>query len=273
MSELTCEVLTDACYAVDPAEDGATADELMAINSYDLVILDWGIPGISGIDLLRKWRQEGRTIPILMLTARVGDESEILALQQGADDYLAKPVRPRVLLARLRVLLRRGRPDAANTGALRVGPLRLDEGRREASIHGGRLSLTDAEFRRVDRHLRATTIERHGPVRVVEPELVFEVLDAKALLPFEHERAFDLDEALEDDFGVLLGEPPDHAADAEERELEAVGLRALIAEKADPARDWPHDENDHECGDEVGPCPLGPEARADIAAKPKEDDG
>lgn len=111
----------------------------------DVVVLDWMLPGVDGLSICQALRAK-TSVPILMLTARVGDESEILALQQGADDYLAKPVRPRVLLARLRVLLRRGRPDAASAGVLRVGPLRLDEGRREASIHGDRLSLTDAEF-------------------------------------------------------------------------------------------------------------------------------
>ena len=118
---------------------------LAAATEADVVVLDWMLPGVDGLSICQALRAK-TSVPVLMLTARVGDESEILALQQGADDYLAKPVRPRVLLARLRVLLRRGRPDAANTGALRVGPLRLDEGRREASIHGDRLSLTDAEF-------------------------------------------------------------------------------------------------------------------------------
>lgn len=114
-----------------------------AATEADVVVLDWMLPGVDGLSVCQAMRVKS-SVPILMLTARVGDESEILALQQGADDYLAKPVRPRVLLARLRVLLRRGRPSSA--GVLRVGPLHLDEGRREASIHGDRLSLTDAEF-------------------------------------------------------------------------------------------------------------------------------
>jgi DNA-binding response OmpR family regulator len=119
---------------------------LAAATETDVVVLDWMLPGVDGLSICQALRAK-TSVPILMLTARVGDESEILALQQGADDYLAKPVRPKVLLARLRVLLRRGgRPDAASAGVLRVGPLRLDEGRREVSIRGDRLSLTDAEF-------------------------------------------------------------------------------------------------------------------------------
>lgn len=118
---------------------------LAAATEADVVVLDWMLPGVDGLSICQALRAK-TSVPVLMLTARVGDESEILALQQGADDYLAKPVRPRVMLARLRVLLRRGRPDAASTDVLRVGTLRLDEGRREASIHGDRLSLTDAEF-------------------------------------------------------------------------------------------------------------------------------
>lgn len=112
----------------------------------DVVVLDWMLPGVDGLSVCEALRAES-SVPILMLTARLGDESEVLALQQGADDYLAKPVRPRVLLARLRALLRRGRrPDVAKPGNLRIGPIRLDERRREAEIHGDPLSLTDAEF-------------------------------------------------------------------------------------------------------------------------------
>ena len=76
-----------------------------AATETDVVVLDWMLPGVDGLSVCQALRVK-TSVPILMLTARVGDESEILALQQGADDYLAKPVRPKVLLARLRVLLK-----------------------------------------------------------------------------------------------------------------------------------------------------------------------
>ncbi|MGB1700371.1 MAG: response regulator transcription factor [Nannocystaceae bacterium] len=119
---------------------------LVAATEADVVVLDWMLPGVDGLSVCQALRVK-TSVPVLMLTARVGDESEILALQQGADDYLAKPVRPKVLLARLRVLLRRrGRPEVARAKVLNVGALRLDEGRWEATQDGVRLSLTDAEF-------------------------------------------------------------------------------------------------------------------------------
>lgn len=113
----------------------------------DVVILDWMLPGIDGLTVCRAIRA-ATNVPILMLTAREGDASEVQALQEGADDYLAKPVRPMVLLARVHALLRRATGAVERTAGdqIRVGPLRIDTRRRDVTQAGAEVSLTDAEY-------------------------------------------------------------------------------------------------------------------------------
>lgn len=123
--------------------EGAVA----AAQHADIVLLDWMLPGVDGLTVCRAIRA-ATTLPILMMTAREGDASEVRALEDGADDYLAKPVRPKVLLARVRALLRRAsRPtDGGGAGALQVGTLRIDRQRREVRQDGVEIRLTDAEY-------------------------------------------------------------------------------------------------------------------------------
>ena len=123
--------------------DGVVA----AAEAADLVILDWMLPEVDGLTLCRALRAEN-SVPILMLTAREGDAAEVQALQEGADDYLAKPVRPEVLLARIHALLRRssGPIEVGVTGLLRVGALTLDVQRRAVRQQGAHVDLTDAEY-------------------------------------------------------------------------------------------------------------------------------
>ena len=118
-----------------------------AANDADIVVLDWMLPGLDGLSVCRAIRV-AHDLPILMLTAREGDASEIRALEEGADDYLCKPVRPAVLLARVRALLRRAPipSDSAPAGTLQVGALVLDVQRREVFHEGEALTLTDAEY-------------------------------------------------------------------------------------------------------------------------------
>ena len=113
----------------------------------DIVLLDWMLPGVDGLTVCRAIRA-ATTLPILMLTAREGDVSEVRALEEGADDYLAKPVRPTVLLARIHALLRRASrsTDASGGGTLQVGALRIDHRRREVTQDGAQVRLTDAEY-------------------------------------------------------------------------------------------------------------------------------
>ena len=120
---------------------------MAAAAAAELVVLDWMLPGVDGLTLCRVLR-EACPVPILMLTARQGDASEVRALQEGADDYLSKPVRPEVLLARIEALLRRtsSRGEVAETDVLRVSTIELDAQRRGVQLAGVPIDLTDAEY-------------------------------------------------------------------------------------------------------------------------------
>ena len=94
-------------HAVDWFRDGAQADAAIATAPYDALVLDLGLPGTDGMTWLRRWRQSGQTLPVLILTARDGVEQRIAGLDAGADDYLIKPITIDELAARLRAMLRR----------------------------------------------------------------------------------------------------------------------------------------------------------------------
>jgi DNA-binding response OmpR family regulator len=138
------EVLRDESYAVDLAADGATAEELAGVNSYDLVILDWSIPAPTGIELLARWRRGGNDAPVLMLTGRAGIADRVGGLDAGADDYLTKPFAMDELLARVRSLLRRrSRPLVATLAA---GDLVMDRAAHTVAIGGEPVELSPKEF-------------------------------------------------------------------------------------------------------------------------------
>ena len=143
LAAVLVEALEDERYAVDLAVTGDQADELMFINPYDLVILDWTLPGLSGIELLRRWRDAGSEVPVLMLTARrdVGDRVD--GLDTGADDYLTKPFSFDELLARVRSLLRR---RAKSLQTLRAGDLELEPTTRAVTVAGKAIDLAPKEF-------------------------------------------------------------------------------------------------------------------------------
>lgn len=143
LAEVLLEILSDEAYAADLAGDGEVADELMAVNDYDLVLLDWTIPGPSGIELLRSWRAEGKQTPVLMLTGRGTIDDRVDGLDTGADDYLSKPFEMDELLARIRSLMRRrGQP----LRPMQAGDLELDRSSRRVTVGGDLLKLTPKEF-------------------------------------------------------------------------------------------------------------------------------
>jgi two-component system, OmpR family, response regulator CpxR len=110
----------------------------------DLIVLDVMLPGMDGFEILRRLRQQGR-IPVLMLTARGEDVDRIVGLELGADDYLAKPFNPRELAARIRAILRRMEPHAADS-RVEVNGVTLDPGSREVVQDGRHIDLTTVEF-------------------------------------------------------------------------------------------------------------------------------
>ena len=114
----------------------------------DLVVLDWMLPGQSGVALARQWRGAARTkeLPVIMLTARAEEGDKVAGLDAGADDYITKPFSTNELLARIRAVLRRKAPEALDS-AVEVGPLLLDPGTRRVSRDGQEVKLGPTEFR------------------------------------------------------------------------------------------------------------------------------
>ena len=137
--------LSDAGYAVDLAGDGKEGHFLGDTEPYDAVILDLGLPILDGITVLRRWREDGRNMPVLILTARDRWSDKVSGIDAGADDYLAKPFHLEEMLARMRALLRRAAGHASNE--IQCGPLRLDIAAAKVSLDGRLVNLTALEFR------------------------------------------------------------------------------------------------------------------------------
>lgn len=145
--------LTSEGYIVDVAYDGDSAETLAAANGYDLVLLDWMIPGkYDGPQLVHLWRSRGEQAPILMLTARTTIGDRVEGLDAGADDYLAKPFSFDELLARVRALLRR--PKAHGGSTLESQGLELDIVAKTVTVDGQPTHLTTKEFQLVEYLLR-----------------------------------------------------------------------------------------------------------------------
>src|SRR5215472_8311528 len=124
--------LRRAGYAVDHAADGERADLLAHDERYDAVVLDLGLPKVDGLTLLRRWREAGQTMPVLVLTARGSWHEKVQGIDGGADDYMAKPFRMEELLARLRALIRRA--SGQIHPELRCGALAVDVRNARVSV-------------------------------------------------------------------------------------------------------------------------------------------
>jgi DNA-binding response OmpR family regulator len=157
-------------FAVDLAADGPAGLDLARHGTYDAVILDVMLPGLSGYRVVRALRAESNWVPVLMLSAKDGEYDQADGLDVGADDYLTKPFSYVVLLARLRALLRRGAPR--RPAVLAVGELSLDPARRLVTLAGAEVSLTSREFALLEYLMR-----RQGEV-VSKIELLDHVWDA-----------------------------------------------------------------------------------------------
>ncbi len=132
-------------YQVDQSGDGD--DGLFQLQEYpfDAAIIDIGLPGLSGIEIIESMRKDGNTIPILILTARSRWQEKVEGLDAGADDYLVKPFQMEELLARVKALLRRANESA--NGLIECGPLSIETSKKQATINHTQLNLTDFEYR------------------------------------------------------------------------------------------------------------------------------
>lgn len=135
-------------FRTERAGDGATALRLVREARPDLVLLDVMLPGLDGLEVLRRLRADEAGPPVILATARSEELDRVLGLELGADDYVVKPFSVREVVARVKAVLRRGREGRARVGAVsRVGALEVDEGRVRAALGGVALPLTLTEFR------------------------------------------------------------------------------------------------------------------------------
>ncbi len=137
--------LQTAGYAVDTAANGRDAGYMGEVETFDAVVLDLGLPMVDGLTVLKRWRALGRTMPVLILTARGDWHEKVAGIDAGADDYLTKPFHMEELLARIRALIRRAAGRAS--AEIACGPLVLDTRSGRVSVDGQALSLTSHEFR------------------------------------------------------------------------------------------------------------------------------
>ena len=159
IQELLAFNVTQCGYRPIQAHD---ADEALAHINHalpDLILLDWMLPGVSGIELARRLRLDKRTrnIPVIMLTARTDEHDKVLGLESGADDYITKPFSPRELMARIRAVLRRRMPQMSDE-AVAAGGLELSPASHRVSASGEMIDLGPTEFRLL--HFFMTHAER-----------------------------------------------------------------------------------------------------------------
>ena len=181
IAQLARDYLEHAGFAVLTAADGTTALHAARTRHPDLVVLDLGLPGLDGLDVIRALRAAGST-PIVVVTPRDTELDKLLGLELGADDYVTKPFSPRELVARVRAVLRRSERAAEPGDRIEVGDLVLDVPRLRATVAGRPVDLTPTEFAILETMARA-------PGRVFTRS---QLLDAVHGIAFEsYERAID----------------------------------------------------------------------------------
>ncbi|MDM7322136.1 MAG: phosphate regulon transcriptional regulator PhoB [Gammaproteobacteria bacterium] len=146
--EMVSFALGRAGYSLMEAGDISEAFECLARQVPDLILLDWMLPGASGLELARRLKKDEltRDVPIIMLTARGEEEDKVTGLEAGADDYITKPFSPRELQARIKAVLRRATPEG-EAGVIRIDGLELDIGGHRVTAHGQSLEMGPTEFR------------------------------------------------------------------------------------------------------------------------------
>ena len=154
LAESICEGLEKGGFTVDRLPAAEPAESALGLTHYDLAIVDIGLPGMSGLELIQRIRRRKIDLPVLILTARDGLDDRITGLDLGADDYMVKPFQLPELQARMRALIRRSR--SASSSELAVGNIRLDLARRLASSRGEVLDLTGREWEILQQLMLAT---------------------------------------------------------------------------------------------------------------------
>ncbi|MGH3178959.1 MAG: response regulator transcription factor [Streptosporangiaceae bacterium] len=144
LAEVLARGLREQGYVVDLVPDGGTAAAYLRFYQYEVAVLDWRMPGLSGLELIQRLRRGGTPVPVLMLTARDTPADRIAGLDAGADDYLVKPFDFGELLARLRALQRR--PAVSQSPRMTIGELEFDPAAREVLIRGQQPTLTSTEL-------------------------------------------------------------------------------------------------------------------------------
>jgi DNA-binding response OmpR family regulator len=177
LCKLLGERLSSEGFALEAVHDGPRGLERVLSNEHALVILDLMLPGMGGLDVLRRLRNHS-PVPVLILTARGEDVDRIVGLEIGADDYLPKPFNPRELIARIRAILRRTSRSVAPDCVLIVGDLRIDPAARDAWMGSIPLELTSVEFT-----LMETLLRDAG--HVVTREQLTETVLGRKLGPFD----------------------------------------------------------------------------------------
>lgn len=147
VTEGVASALESSGYVVDHVTDGETAWFKGDTESYSAVVLDLGLPGMDGLSVLKRWRDEGRDFPVLILTARGGWNERVEGIDAGADDYLPKPFRVEELLARLRAILRRSTGTASPV--ITIGSLSLDTRQMRVTVDDEPVHLSPQEYRLV----------------------------------------------------------------------------------------------------------------------------
>ena len=177
LCELLAESLNTEGFAIEAVHNGPRGLECALSQEHALVILDLMLPGMGGLDVLRRIRARSQ-VPVLILTARGEDVERIFGLEIGADDYLPKPFNPRELVARMRAILRRTVRATTATEPLIVGDIRLDPAAREVRLRDALLALTSVEFT-----LLEMLLQHAG--RVVTREQLTETVLGHKLGPFD----------------------------------------------------------------------------------------
>jgi two-component system response regulator CpxR len=177
LCRLLSERLSSEGFALEAVHDGPHGLERVLSQEHALVILDLMLPGMGGLEVLRRVRNQS-PVPVLILTARGEDVDRILGLEIGADDYLPKPFNPRELIARIRAILRRTSRTTQPGCSLTVGDVQLDPAAREVRMDGMRIDLTSVEFTLLEALLRDAS-------HVVTREQLTETVLGRKLGPFD----------------------------------------------------------------------------------------